>query len=741
MCNAHFQHLFDDASYSTVDIAQQQQQQSQQQNTRSPLGLHPHGSSTAGGQDNSAPTLSPVSTSGWSYPIEAQSDVQMYSPASTTSYSSFHSPVDTSTRVYALAGALQQQQQHQQHQQSNAGYPESSQRSTELTRGGVPSHDHGGAGQGRAPAQFFPEVAQQVTQQPHQHQQQQRWGYAGHAHAHAHTHAHTHAHEFSQEALSMSRAPIIDAQVQPPSASDDSVPHDRIPPVFTAGNVPGGARLSVASSPGAAGDQRPQSGARQIHQGVPLNERAFPQLQPDHHHRAMSSQSQHPHHQQQQHQQWLPQAQTQQMGGAPFLQVPTPRAVNTSQPGAMRNFFPYNSAGGNVELDYELESDDFGDHEEFDDGLDDEDASGGPSHLGIPTNGSPTPELQFPQGVSGTPSDVMRANFMLYGANPANWPMESLGGLAGSGSFMDTNAGPGPGPATTSSSRASSGGKVKMTPPEFLRPSEKRDKGKRAQGTEESEGQTVKVLIESATPGEPPKKVKMHQCRICQKLFPRPSGLATHMNSHSGARPFKCPLALCPKTFAVRSNARRHLRTHGITVPPNAMNKNGQGRNQEEPFQVGFETPVVVDVQDPTAGGVVGEGAGASAGGRPPKLRWVPPSLATRTNAPRLRSLSPASDMADLDAQDVSMASGGGASSSGHTDLGSGSMMFSRRVPGLRIAPSPLPPAIPSSDEGAADLNARFEERNSYAETGTYPYHPDQWRSLPGPGLVLALRS
>jgi hypothetical protein len=32
------------------------------------------------------------------------------------------------------------------------------------------------------------------------------------------------------------------------------------------------------------------------------------------------------------------------------------------------------------------------------------------------------------------------------------------------------------------------------------------------------------------------KKTKMHQCDICQKWFPRPSGLATHMNSHSGAK-------------------------------------------------------------------------------------------------------------------------------------------------------------------------------------------------------------
>jgi ankyrin repeat protein len=33
------------------------------------------------------------------------------------------------------------------------------------------------------------------------------------------------------------------------------------------------------------------------------------------------------------------------------------------------------------------------------------------------------------------------------------------------------------------------------------------------------------------------KKSKMHQCKQCKKMFPRPSGLATHMNSHS-----VCPL-------------------------------------------------------------------------------------------------------------------------------------------------------------------------------------------------------
>ena len=76
--------------------------------------------------------------------------------------------------------------------------------------------------------------------------------------------------------------------------------------------------------------------------------------------------------------------------------------------------------------------------------------------------------------------------------------------------------------------------------------------------------------------------MNMHQCKLCGKSFPRPNGLDTHMNSHSGTKrelspdiltvtyswcPFlayKCPVSDCDKAFAVRSNARRHLKTHGV---------------------------------------------------------------------------------------------------------------------------------------------------------------------------------
>ena len=35
-------------------------------------------------------------------------------------------------------------------------------------------------------------------------------------------------------------------------------------------------------------------------------------------------------------------------------------------------------------------------------------------------------------------------------------------------------------------------------------------------------------------------KVKLHPCEVCGKTFPRPSGLKTHMNSHSGEKRTFC---------------------------------------------------------------------------------------------------------------------------------------------------------------------------------------------------------
>ncbi|PBK59250.1 hypothetical protein ARMSODRAFT_899515, partial [Armillaria solidipes] len=55
---------------------------------------------------------------------------------------------------------------------------------------------------------------------------------------------------------------------------------------------------------------------------------------------------------------------------------------------------------------------------------------------------------------------------------------------------------------------------------------------------------------------------RKHVCTICNKRFNRPSSLRIHVNTHTGATPFRCPFPGCGRGFNVNSNMRRHYRNH-----------------------------------------------------------------------------------------------------------------------------------------------------------------------------------
>ncbi|QLG71310.1 hypothetical protein HG535_0B03490 [Zygotorulaspora mrakii] len=52
------------------------------------------------------------------------------------------------------------------------------------------------------------------------------------------------------------------------------------------------------------------------------------------------------------------------------------------------------------------------------------------------------------------------------------------------------------------------------------------------------------------------------QCPVCGKICSRPSTLKTHLLIHTGDTPFKCTWEGCNKSFNVKSNMLRHLKSH-----------------------------------------------------------------------------------------------------------------------------------------------------------------------------------
>ncbi|KAF5371786.1 hypothetical protein D9758_003548 [Tetrapyrgos nigripes] len=118
---------------------------------------------------------------------------------------------------------------------------------------------------------------------------------------------------------------------------------------------------------------------------------------------------------------------------------------------------------------------------------------------------------------------------------------------------------------------------------------------------------------EGSEPPKKKKKGKMHPCEMCGKAFPRPSGLKIHMNTHAHLKPFGCGYPGCHRTFTVKSNAKRHLRTHGIN--PDLF-------SSRPDWSIDFEDPQIVQEG----------GSGTTNLAAPSKIKWMPLSLSSRFN-------------------------------------------------------------------------------------------------------------
>ncbi|KAK3913464.1 Protein bric-a-brac 2 [Frankliniella fusca] len=53
-----------------------------------------------------------------------------------------------------------------------------------------------------------------------------------------------------------------------------------------------------------------------------------------------------------------------------------------------------------------------------------------------------------------------------------------------------------------------------------------------------------------------------HQCDVCQLSFGRSSHLERHRRTHTGERPFQCPIVTCGKRFARQDKVKQHVTRH-----------------------------------------------------------------------------------------------------------------------------------------------------------------------------------
>ncbi|KAK0199476.1 hypothetical protein DFS33DRAFT_1481535, partial [Desarmillaria ectypa] len=101
---------------------------------------------------------------------------------------------------------------------------------------------------------------------------------------------------------------------------------------------------------------------------------------------------------------------------------------------------------------------------------------------------------------------------------------------------------------------------------------------------------------------EDDEEVKKHICTICNKRFLRPSSLNVHINTHTGATPYRCSFPGCGKEFNVKSNMLRHYRIHTGTLADQLSSRNNSSNTnpypQIDPPLTSASTSFAAGVQD-----------------------------------------------------------------------------------------------------------------------------------------------